>query len=82
MSNNVWSEAKQKKVKAIDSFAKAKGTTASGLARMSGLNPTTFNKSKRMTEYGQERWPSTQSLSKILNATNTSFSEFAKYIQD
>lgn len=67
---------------AIDSFAKAKGTTASGLARMSGLNPTTFNKSKRMTEYGQERWPSTQSLSKILNATNTSFSEFAKYIHD
>ena len=67
---------------AIDSFAKAKGTTASGLAKMSGLNPTTFNKSKRLTGYGQERWPSTQSLCKILNATKTSFSEFAKYIEE
>lgn len=66
---------------AIDSFAKSKGTTASGLAKMSGLNPTTFNKSKRLSLYGQERWPTTYSLSKILNATNTSFSEFAKYME-
>lgn len=66
---------------AIDSFAKVKGTTASGLAKMSGLNPTTFNKSKRFTCYGQERWPSTQSISKILNATNTTFSDFAKFLE-
>ena len=67
---------------AIDGLAKSKGTTASGLAKMSGLNPTTFNKSKRLTGYGQERWLSTQSLSKILNATNTSFSEFAKFVEE
>lgn len=66
---------------AIDSLAKAKGYSVSGLAKASGLDATTFNKSKRLSLYGQERWPTTYSLSKILNATNTSFSEFAKYME-
>lgn len=66
---------------AIDSLAKAKGYSVSGLARMSGLDATTFNKSKRFSTYGQERWPTTYSISKILNSTNTSFSEFAKYAE-
>lgn len=66
---------------AIDTLAKEKGYSVSGLARASGLDATTFNKSKRLSTYGQERWPTTYSISKILNSTNTSFSEFAKYAE-
>ncbi|MCL2629681.1 MAG: hypothetical protein FWD33_03275 [Alphaproteobacteria bacterium] len=58
---------------AIDAFAKSKGKTVSGLARFSGLDATTFNPSKRFTKVGQERWPSTNSISKVLIATNSSF---------
>ncbi|MCQ2574786.1 MAG: hypothetical protein MJ156_01620 [Alphaproteobacteria bacterium] len=66
---------------AIDSFAKDRGYSVSGLAKASGLDPTTFNKSKRLSVYGQERWPSTNSISKILAATNTSFADFVKYVE-
>ncbi len=66
---------------AIELFAKDHGKTVSALARMSGLDPTTFNKSKRLSENGQERWPSTNSISKILKATNSTFSDFAKYFE-
>ncbi len=66
--------------KAIELFAKDKNTSVSGLARLGGLDPTTFNRSKRLTSDGQQRWPSTQSLAKVLSATKTSLDEFAKYI--
>jgi len=66
---------------AIDNFAKDKGLSVSGLAKISGLDATTFNISKRLSVYGQERWPSTNSISKILMATNTKFSDFVKYIK-
>ena len=65
---------------AIDSFAKYENMTCSGLARFSGLDPTTFNKSKRFSQYGQPRWPSTQSISKILNATGKSFADFIHFL--
>jgi phage repressor protein C with HTH and peptisase S24 domain len=50
--------------------------SASGLARRSGLDPTTFNKSKRITKEGKQRWPSTESVSKVLTATGDSLAEF------
>ena len=43
---------------AIDRLAQAHGLSPSGLARQSGLDPTTFNKSKRVTREGRQRWPS------------------------
>ena len=58
--------------KAIDGLAARNGLSASGLARRAGLDPTTFNKSKRITADGRERWPSTESVSKALAATNSS----------
>ena len=67
---------------AIELFAHAHGLSCSGLAKRSGLDPTTFNKSKRMTQYGQERWPSTCSISKILSATGSSAKDFFKFIND
>ena len=46
---------------ALDRLAGRAGLSASGLAKKSGLDPTTFNKSKRITADGRERWPSTES---------------------
>jgi len=62
--------------RAIDRLAETHGTSPSGLARRAGLDPTTFNKSKRLTADGKLRWPSTESLSKVLNATGASLAEF------
>ena len=62
--------------RALDRLAETHGTSPSGLARRAGLDPTTFNKSKRLTADGKLRWPSTESVSKVLNATGASLSEF------
>lgn len=61
---------------AIDSLAARYTLSPSGLARSAGLDATTFNKSKRFTASGRERWPSTESLAKVLEATGASFDEF------
>lgn len=61
---------------AIDRLAQRHSLTPSGLARKAGLDPTTFNKSKRHAPDGRERWPSMESFAKILTATNTSMTEF------
>ncbi|MCF6322369.1 MAG: helix-turn-helix transcriptional regulator [Rhizobiaceae bacterium] len=66
---------------AIDALAQDKRLTPSGLARRSGLDPTSFNKSKRVTNSNRLRWPSTESVSKALNATNTTLAEFLSYVQ-
>ncbi len=60
----------------IDSLAARNGLSVSGLARRAGLDPTTFNKSKRVANDGRLRWPSTESLAKILDATGTNVVEF------
>jgi phage repressor protein C with HTH and peptisase S24 domain len=61
---------------AIDRLAERAGLSASGLARRAGLDPTTFNKSKRMTREGRARWPSTESIAKALTATGTPVEAF------
>ena len=66
----------------IDRLAKQHGLTASGLARRAGLDPTTFNPSKRITKQNKPRWPSTESLAKILNATATPFDSFVALMPD
>ncbi len=67
-------------LRAVDRLAEAHGLSASGLARKSGLDPTTFNKSKRTTREGKLRWPSTESIAKILTATGSDLQEFISYI--
>ncbi|RFC65112.1 helix-turn-helix transcriptional regulator [Fulvimarina endophytica] len=62
---------------AIDGLAARHGLTPSGLAKKAGLDPTTFNKSKRMSADGRARWPSTESIAKVVEAVNSSFAEFA-----
>jgi phage repressor protein C with HTH and peptisase S24 domain len=58
----------------------ANGITVSALARRSGLDPTSFNKSKRLTRDGKPRWPSTESIAKVLAATGCTLSRFVDFI--
>ncbi|WP_102957550.1 S24 family peptidase [Mangrovicella endophytica] len=61
---------------AIDALAARYKLSPSGLARRAGLDPTTFNKSKRAANDGRPRWPSTESIAKIVEATGSSMDEF------
>jgi phage repressor protein C with HTH and peptisase S24 domain len=65
---------------AIDRLAEKYGLSASGLARKAGLDATSFNRSKRISPEGRERWPSTESLAKVLTATGASLDEFMRLI--
>jgi phage repressor protein C with HTH and peptisase S24 domain len=61
---------------AIDALAVRHGFTASGLAKLAGLDATAFNRSKRVSRDGRERWPSTESIAKLLDATGENFDAF------
>lgn len=67
---------------AIDRLALRSRLSASGLAKRAGLDPTTFNKSKRITADGRPRWPSTESISKSLTATGVTLAQFVALIGD
>jgi phage repressor protein C with HTH and peptisase S24 domain len=60
----------------IDALARRHGFSTSGLARVAGLDPTAFNLSKRISKDGRERWPSTESIAKVLDATGDNFEQF------
>lgn len=62
---------------ALDRLAEVNGLSVSGLARAAGLDATSFNKSKRATPNGKPRWPTTESIAKCLDATQTSLDDFA-----
>ncbi|GAA0654467.1 S24 family peptidase [Brevundimonas lenta] len=70
--------------KAIDRLARREGLSASALARRAGLDATSFNPSKRFGpgEPPRPRWPSTESLTRILEATGLSLGDFAALAQD
>src|SRR5262245_19436257 len=67
---------------ALDRLAARAGLSASGLAKKAGLDPTTFNKSKRITPDGRPRWPSTESVAKSLAATGCSVEAFVSLIDE
>ena len=66
--NEIWN--------GIENLAESQGLSLSALAIKAGLDPTSFNKSKRVGSDGRKRWPSTESMNKLLQATNTSLFEF------
>lgn len=66
--------------RAIDTLAAERGLSTSGLARSAGLDPTSFNPSKRRSGDGKLRWPSTESISKILAASGIGFDSFAALV--
>lgn len=68
--------------RAIDRLAATFGYSASGLAKQAGLDPTSFNKSKRVSPDGKPRWPSTESIARILAATGATMGEFLSLIDE
>jgi phage repressor protein C with HTH and peptisase S24 domain len=66
---------------AIDALAARYSLSASGLAKRAGLDSTAFNKSKRLSSDGRPRWPSTESLAKIIEATGASLDEFLGLVE-
>ncbi len=66
--------------RAIDALAAEHGLSASGLARRAGLDATAFNPSKRIGGDGRARWPSTESVAKVLAATGTGIEAFASLV--
>lgn len=67
--------------RALDRLAESRGLSPSALARRAGLDPTAFNPSKRETA-GRPRWPSTESLNRVLEVTGVSLAEFAALADD
>lgn len=66
--NEIWN--------GIENLAEKQGLSLSKLAVKAGLDPTNFNRSKRIGSDGRKRWPSTESMNKLLQATNTTIFEF------
>ena len=64
----------------IDALAAHHGLTPSGLARRAGLDPTAFNPSKREAADGRPRWPSTESLARVLDSVGSRFEDFAALV--
>jgi phage repressor protein C with HTH and peptisase S24 domain len=66
--------------RALDTLAAEYGLSASGLAKRAGLDATTFNPSKRRMPDGRARWPSTESLAKVLDATGATLEAFTALV--
>ena len=66
--------------RALDTLAAEHGLSPSGLAKRSGLDATTFNPSKRKMTNGRLRWPSTESISKVLEAVGESMETFTALV--
>lgn len=67
---------------AIDTIAERNGKTPAGLAVACGLNPTTFNKSKRVAADGSPRFPSTQTLLAIFRTVGMTWNDWARTVQN
>ena len=71
--NGIWA--------AVDKIAAKQGLSCSGLARACGMDPTAFNKSKRISKYGKPHWPSGNTLAKIASVAHLSPEEFGRIIR-
>lgn len=69
---------------ALDTLAQRADISVSALARRAGLDATSFNPSKRFGpgQPGRPRWPSTESLTKVLDVVGLSLAEFAALAED
>ncbi|MDR1476627.1 MAG: hypothetical protein LBI17_00685 [Rickettsiales bacterium] len=65
----------------IDKIAYINGISVSALAKRAGLDATAFNKSKRFYPSGKFRWPSTESICKVLRASNMNWEQFTRYLE-
>ena len=68
--------------KSIDKIAYINGISVSALAKKAGLDSTAFNKSKRRYPCGKCRWPSTESVCKVLRVMNLDWGKFCQYMDE
>ena len=68
--------------RALDTLARREGMSPSGLARRAGLDATSFNPSKRIGPNERPRWPSTESLMRVLEVAGISLGDFALLADD
>ena len=66
---------------AIDTIAKTNGMSVSKLAKTAGLDATAFNKSKRAYPSGKLRWPSTESVAKVIKSVHMNWSDFLRLVE-
>jgi len=67
--------------RAIDRMAAQNGLSTSGLAKAAGLDPTSFNKSKRIGRDGKPHWPGTESIAKVLEAVDATLGDFSALME-
>jgi phage repressor protein C with HTH and peptisase S24 domain len=65
---------------AFDAIAEAGRISVSALSKRAGLDAAAFNPSKRFSRSGRERWPSTETLSKVLSAAGMDLRSLADII--
>lgn len=65
---------------AIDKLAESRCLTLHGLTVVAGISQSCLNKHTRVIN-GRERWPSTETLSMIMTATDCSLNEMFKLIK-
>src|SRR4029450_12105546 len=68
--------------RAIDRTAEAHGLSPSGLAKAAALDPTAFNRSKRISPTRKPRWPSVETIAKILSSMGDSVEDFVERLDD
>lgn len=68
--------------RAIDMLGRRKGWSLPRLAEAAGLDPTALNGSKRVTRHGKPRWPSLETIAKLLSAVEIGFFAFATIVED
>lgn len=66
---------------ALDALALEQGLTPSGLARAAGLDPTTFNPSRRISPHGDMRWMALPTLLRALDVLKISPADFIRRLE-
>jgi CheY-like chemotaxis protein len=64
----------------IEQLARRKGCSLSRFSILAGLDPTALNRSKRFGPDLKPRWPSTETLSKLLTASQTTLTQFCEIL--
>jgi phage repressor protein C with HTH and peptisase S24 domain len=64
----------------IEILAERHNWSLAELAVRAGLDPTALNRSKRLSQVGKPRWPSTSTLAKVLKASEVTFQDFSRLI--
>ena len=67
--------------KGIEILGRRNGWSLPKLAVLAGLDPTALNPSKRISRDGKPRWPSTETIVKLLAAAQIGFVEFCTIIE-